>query len=380
MNDRMALSLLAEVMGWPDDQATATQEYAWLRMMSAVKYDGYSYFRAGVRFLESLATWLKQFDPADRQVAYDFIKNRLVYISLPEMQCLVETFVPEVVTPHLRHTVASRLGIKPYEVWADKKGADEFRRTLRKTLFVGMSDGSRIDMLRRANAGRISTEQVVPMMNVDRDKWLDLSKNLAGAPGMAPGEKFDCVYLIDDFTASGTTFIRHVDGAWKGKLKTFNDLIRNARELLGEQFPIAEKYELHIHHYISSGQAQRALIERLADAEKQWNEWSFSHYTVTEGILLPDSLPLSPLSDGAMLDLGDRYYDHEIFKRAERHCRQAGQTDMKLGYANCALPIVLEHNTPNNSIPLLWAETTKKGGAPGMRSLFYRRDRHGSLQ
>src|ERR1700754_2023900 len=111
LNDRMALSLLAEVMGWPDDdQMIATQEYAWLRMMSAVKYDGYSYFRAGVRFLESLATWLKQFHPADRKVAYDFVKQRLVYVSLPEMQCLVDTFVPEVVTPHLRRTVASGLG------------------------------------------------------------------------------------------------------------------------------------------------------------------------------------------------------------------------------------------------------------------------------
>jgi hypothetical protein len=114
----MALSLLAEVMGWPeDDQAVATHEYAWLRMMSAVKYDGYSYFRAGVRFLESLATWLKQFDPADRSAAYNFIKRRLVYVSLPEMQCLVETFVPEVVTPNLRRMVALQLGIKPYEVW-----------------------------------------------------------------------------------------------------------------------------------------------------------------------------------------------------------------------------------------------------------------------
>jgi hypothetical protein len=377
----MALSLLAEVMGWPaDDQTIATQEYAWLRMMSAVKYDGYSYFRAGVRFLESLATWLKQFHPADRKVAYDFVKQRLVYVSLPEMQCLVDTFVPEVVTPHLRRAVASRIGIKAYEVWADKKSADEFKRSLRKTLFVGMSDGSRIDMLRRANSGRISTEQVVPMMNVDRDKWLDLSKNLAGAPGMARDEKFDCVYLIDDFTASGTTFIRHVEGAWKGKLKTFNDLLRKARDDLKDRFPIAEKYELHIHHYISSAQARQNLLDRLAEAEKQWDEWSCSHYTVTEGLLLPNNLPLTSATDGAMLDLGNRYYDHEIFLRAERHCRQANQTDMKLGYANCALPIVLEHNTPNNSIPLLWAETTEKGGAPGMRSLFYRRDRHGSLQ
>ena len=49
---------------------------------------------------------------------------------------------------------------------------------------------------------------------------------------------------------------------------------------------------------------------------------------------------------------------------------------MRYGYANCALPLVLEHNTPNNSIPILWAETQGKLGHP-MRPLFRRRDRHG---
>ena len=93
-----------------------------------------------------------------------------------------------------------------------------------------------------------------------------------------------------------------------------------------------------------------------------------------------DSLPLAQPVDGPMLNLGDKYYDHEIFTRAEKHCREAGQSDMKLGYADCALPIVLEHNTPNNSVPLLWAETTGNGGAHPMRPLFFRRDRHGSLQ
>lgn len=143
--------------------------------------------------------------------------------------------------------VASRLGIKAYEVWADKKGADEFKRSLRKTLFVGMSDGSRIDMLRRANAGRISTEQVIPMMNVDREKWLDLSKNLREAPNMSPSEKFDCVYLIDDFTPSGTTFIRRNEkGEWKGKLIMQKSVLRStarnrptvARNNLPKRLPV----------------------------------------------------------------------------------------------------------------------------------------------
>lgn len=377
----MALSLLAEVMGWPeDDQAIATHEYAWLRMMSSVKYDGYSYFRAGIRFLESLATWLKQFEPKDRAVAYQFVKKRLVYISLPEMQRLVETFVPEVVTPHLRATVASQLGIRPYEVWASKGSASAFARSLRKTLFVGMSDGSRIDMLRRANPLRISTEQVIPMMNVDGEKWIDLRKNLASSPGMQPSEQFDCVYLIDDFTASGTTFIRNVDGVWKGKLKKFNDLMIRAREELQERFPIADGYRLHIHHYISSDQARKNLEEKLEEAQRQWGEWTCSEYKVTESLLLPASLPLDESRDAEMLELCSDYYNHEIFLRVEKHCKEAGQTDMKLGYANCALPVILEHNTPNNSIPLLWAETAVESGMPRMRSLFHRRDRHGSLQ
>ncbi|RWY84722.1 hypothetical protein EHI44_18605 [Rhizobium leguminosarum] len=373
----MALSLIAEIMGWTDDRGDATREYAWLKLMSAVKYDSYSDFRAGIRFIESLATWLKQFDPADRNVAYQFIRSRLVYISVAEMQCLVEAFVPEIVTPNLRTLVGLDLNIRPYEVWSSSEGATAFRKRLRKTLFIGMSDGSRIDILRRANSGRLSTEQVVPMMNIDVDKWEDLSKNLADEVGMMPGEKFDNVYLIDDFTASGTTFIRQVDGKWKGKLKKFNDIIERAKAELKAKFPLSERFSLHIHHYVSSTQARQALLDRLRDAERDWPQKTYGTCTVSEGLLLPESLPLSQASDPEMLALGTKYYDHELFNRLEKHCRENGQTSMELGYANCALPIVLEHNSPNNSIPLLWADTHGKNGAHPMRSLFHRRDRHG---
>jgi hypothetical protein len=134
----MGLSLIAEVMGWPGDQAQATREYAWLRMMSSIKYDGYSFFRAGVRFIETLATWLKQFEQSDRAAAYEFVKQRLVYISPPEIQCLVDNFIPEVVTPDLRDLVAADLCVRPYEVWKDSNGAKAFNRRLRKVLFVGL--------------------------------------------------------------------------------------------------------------------------------------------------------------------------------------------------------------------------------------------------
>jgi hypothetical protein len=373
----MGLSLIAEVMGWPGDQAQATREYAWLRLMSSVKYDGYSFFRAGVRFIETLATWLKQFEHSDRAVAYEFVKQRLVYLSLPEIQCLVDNFIPEVVTPNLREVVAADLGVRPYEVWKDSKGAEAFNRRLRKVLFVGLSDGSRIDLLRRSNFSRISQEQAVPMMNVDIEKWRDLNDNLVKDEGMKPDEKFEDVYLVDDFTASGTTFIRQIDGKWKGKLKKFNDIVVGARAELGKEFPIADGYALHVHHYVSSHQARRNLDEKLAMAARDWKEKSFGKYSITEGLILPATLPLSQPDDAAALGLCEKYYDHALFKRLEKHCREAGLDTMKIGYAYCALPVVLEHNTPNNSIPLLWAETAGADGAHAMEPLFFRRDRHG---
>lgn len=374
MNDKLALGLLSEVMGWANDDSIAAREYQWLRLMGAAKYDGYSDFRAGVRFLESFATWLKQFAQADRQAAYDFVKNRLVYISFPELQRLIEAFVPEIVTPVVRRVAAQELKIKPYEIWSTPDGFECFNDHLRKVLIVGMSDGSRIDYLRRANAKLLSTEQIVPMMNIGAEKWEDLNSKLETACGT--GAKFTHVYLIDDFTASGTTFIRQTPEGWKGKLSNFNKLIMKSRNL-GDKFPIIDGYHLHIHHYISSYQARTALEERIADAEQNWMEKSFGTIDISEGLLLPETAKLEAVSDAAILDISKNYYDHALFKRLEKHCREAGQTTMMYGYADCALPVVLDHNTPNNSIPLLWAETLGEDGAHAMRPLFFRRDRHG---
>src|SRR3546814_7015827 len=90
--------------------------------MAATKYDGYSDFRAGSRFIESLATWLKQFDPEDRQTAYDFVKHRLVFISSAEMQRAIEAFFPETVTPLFRRLAAEQAGIPPHELWCNAEG------------------------------------------------------------------------------------------------------------------------------------------------------------------------------------------------------------------------------------------------------------------
>jgi len=372
MINALALNLIADVMKW--DTEEATNEYAWLRLMSDVKYDGYSDFRAGVRFLESLATWLRQFEPADRRAAYNFVKTRLVYLSQAEMQRAIEVFIPETVTPHLRQAAAAEVDIKPWEVWGNPDGVAAFRRLLRRTLFVGLSDGSRIDILRRVNSPRLVQDQFVPMLDISNEKWTDLGNKLAKSQGNEA--RFDNVYLIDDFTASGTTFVRHVKGTWDGKLNKFNRLIASAREKFRHNFPVSENYTLHIHHYISTEQARATLRKRVADAKAHLENCSFGEFKITEGLCLPANLKMVGGDDKAMLDLCDRYYDDYLYQRLKKHCDEAGQRDMKLGYADCALPVVLEHNAPNNAIPLLWAETEGRGAHP-MRPLFRRRDRHG---
>ena len=371
--NRFGLNLIGSIMGWGDD-GLSTAEFAWLEFMAATKYDDYSDFRAGSRFVENLATWLKQFDFADRTTAYDFVKNRMVFISAAEMQRTIEAFIPETVTPYLRRLAADKAGIQPHEVWGSRAGTHAFDSLLRRSLFVGMSDGSRIDILRRANSGRLSQEQVVPMMNVDHDKWKDLGKKLRTNEGV--DARFEHVFLIEDFTASGTTFIRQVDREWKGKLKKFNDLISQARVDLEADFPVANYYTLHVHHYVSTQQARDTLDERVDQANREWSERTFGDVKLSQGALLPRGLKLTANTDGPVLALCEKYYDHALYLRLKEHCDEAGQSDMKLGYANCALPLVLEHNTPNNSIPLLWAETAGEHG-PAMTPLFRRRDRHG---
>ena len=98
----------------------------------------------------------------------------------------------------------------------------------------------------------------------------------------------------------------------------------------------------------------------------------FDRIEFSYGLLLPDSLPLNTAQHGAFLNLVDNYYDAAI---ETKHMKVGGE-NARLGFGGCALPLVLEHNTPNNSVALLWADTKGGEGKHAMRPLFRRRQRH----
>ena len=65
----------------------------------------------------------------------------------------------------------------------------------------------------------------------------------------------------------------------------------DARDNLGEEFPVADGYSLHIHHYVSSHQARCNLDKMLGMRSRDWEEKSFGKYSITEGLILPATLP-----------------------------------------------------------------------------------------
>lgn len=371
MNPRLALRLLGEVMQWSDEQAH--EEYAWLRLMARMKYDAYGDYLAGMRFVESLCNWLQQFSQSDRSPAYDFVKARLVFISHAEINRLVSLFYTCTMRPHLAQAAADQCCIAAYLVWSNKVAVEEFQRLRRQTLIMGLSDGARLDLLRRSHPGVISNEQVVTGLQIGIDKWEDLGKELTKDVGK--DARFSRIYVVDDFVASGRTLIRKDPdtGKWKGKLRRLYDGLASARASLKDQFPVEESASIHVHHHLATEEARNRIETRNSEARKELGDDWFDSVTFTEGMVLPASIQLDQSGDSDFLRLADLYYDSAI---EDRHTKVGGTDDMKRGFAGCALPVVLEHNTPNNSMSLLWAETSGENGAHAMRPLFRRRSRH----
>lgn len=379
MNQELALRILSGILDWDDDQAR--REFEWLRVMARLKYDGYRDFQAGMRFTESLATWLQQFEREERRVAYDFLRTTLLYIGPAEMQRLVEQFYPRFVRERLMNMVAEQQGIPRYRVLATPAAARAVDRLRRKTLFMGLSDGARVDIVRHSNVGVLTNEQLVLATQVDKDKWQDLRDKLR-KDLRDDRARFSLVYLIDDFMGTGTSLLRFDQERrkWTGKLIRFKDSLTNALEMLGDDGPLEPGWQLCVHHYIGSAAACEAIRVREEEARAALADPGWAQGThFSFGMVLPADTPIDkvPGRHDDFLALTRKYYDPVI--RTE-HTDVGGVEHMGLGYGGCALPLVLDHNTPNNSVALLWAET--EGGsrdgaaAPAMRPLFRRRQRH----
>ena len=370
MRDALAERLLAEVMGWtPEDVA---RERPSLQAMAAYKYDEYQQFYPGMRFVESLALWLRQFTAGEeRRIAYDFIRKRLVFCSSAEIAHLVSMAYPDHIRPLLLQRAAHLAGI-PGKYIIKVANSTEFRVLRRQSLFLGLSDGSRMDLFRRCNP-ELSHEQIWQTYEISPERaenmmealTLDLEQILRRKPD-TDASSFKMVFLLDDFSGSGLSYLREDahSGGFTGKVAKLFDRLTGPQNKVSQLVMLNDLY-ICIVLYMATDQARShlaGLLEHLSGGTDI--RWSIE---VIQPLI--SQVCLQEGEDAEFLSLVDRYYDISV---EDDHTKKGG-TDVKRGFAGCSLPVVLTHNTPNNSLFLLWANPEE---GYSVRGLFPRISRH----
>lgn len=338
-----------------------------ITLLAKYKYDHYEMFTSGHRFFENLYPWLAQFEVAERQHALQFVRDHLVFISQREMQDLARyLFYDKMIPAILRHSIASE-GLPKNAL--GEAFHRHFAHYLRRCLFVGLSDGAKIDYFRRHNIP-ISNEQVLPYYRSSAASYTAALRQEMGDPEAT----FQLVFLIDDFTGSGYTLGRQESS----KPDVFGGIL--ARVYDHHREIIDSAAHVYLCHYVATNDAVdhvASIVQRMP-----YYRGKFSHLLSlrlpAEMALLPETIeridrdaPAVALAE-RILDMSSKYYDQ---RWEDDNTKRGG--DIKFGFGRTGLPLVLFSNCPNNSLFLIWLNSDGSGGARPFRGLFRRIPRAG---
>lgn len=368
MKYELAESILKSTMEhW--DNIKMTEEIKDIQIISEIKYDDYQQYTHGMRYIESLALWMRQFDtPEEKDCAYDLIKNKLIYISEEEMRqivmCSYEMSMKKYLLEKTREFCEKQ---NITEVEERKKIYRYFRRS---SLFLGLSDGAHIDFFRR-HYPDLSNEQVFIHYDFSKEKADDMKKefqeekivkDMKECYGKNINGDFDSFFLIDDFTGSGKSYIRKDSRGWHGKIKNFFERLENTG------FD-AHNSSVHLILYIATEKSVSSILQQinLYTTEKGYNKITIDPIQIVEPINWEDNSELKTL-------LLQNYEKNKKLEKAsyyDKHFKIGEGIEPYLGFGDCSLPLVLYHNTPNNSLPLLWYSWEDE-----VNALFLRISRH----
>lgn len=364
MKHALADELFAAVMRLgPEQTDELVRRIRPLRHMSDYKFDSYGGYGAGIKFLETLSIWLDQFEEHERDVAIDFIQNELVFLSDREIQHALSLAYPDLVRPDLIRRAAAERAVEPWRITTVLESL-EFRVLQRRTMFLGLADGARLDQFRRANQALVHDQFCVtaePPPRIAKGLCKDLAQSLE-ALGSDAEATFCHFVLVDDFTGSGFTALRQDDdGNWSGKL--FH--VKNALDQLVKDGIAAAHYTVDVVVYTASAKAESALREQLANA-------GFRNWKLSVVQIIPNSHLVA--TDSEFADLCRAHHDPIVDDKIKA---DAASPTAALGFRDSRLPLVLSHNTPNNSVGVLWENTVDDPKSTKKFSpLFPRHERH----
>jgi len=410
----LAFQLLQSILPdppWNEDRLRQT--LADLRVLAEHKYNKYEMYQPARLFFENLYLFLLRFKEEHRSTALEFVCRDLTFISRDEFQQLANILYYDRIRQKQLDLASKNSGIPRHRV-SRLVDSPEFQRIQRASLYVALSDGARIDYFRRQNL-EINNEQVLAAYYVANEKVLDMRRDLRKALS-DPEAKFECLFLLDDFFGSGKTLLREavlvtvdvanveVPKALEGKLSFDEDKRQLSWNYSG---PVGDKERSALDALASSPELRTAVdkikesclkretilkgaLQKMADtklldsvrddasvylAPLMATEYGIDRLTpllsrlkpplnalaIIPAAVVPNKLRVLP-GAGPVAELSELYYDPKI---GDEHT-----SDVTFGYDGCGLPVVLHHNTPNNSLYFLWA---RKWGSP----LFARYERHG---
>lgn len=343
MKDSLAQELLAKITtDWTIERLT--KERKDLQLLSDYKYDEYQQFEPGMRFIERLALWLEQFEPESRNIAYEFIKDNLIFISTAELHHLIRITYPDFIRHYLIEQIAPELGVDEYmheKIVSDNR----FCALERQCLFFGLSDGAQIGVFRRFSA--LKHEQVHPTYSISEEKANEILCEISEQAPKSGVSKCRFVFLIDDFSASGKSYLRRENGDLTGKIYKFYQQLK-------EKNTIAkicdENVKICVVLYLATKKATRYIRETASEENIP--------ITVIPIHELNDSVCMieDDLKDFARLVL-EKFDEDYVVTDAYRK----GKCDKPhMGFDECGMAVVLSHNCPNNSLPILWSESKLK--------------------
>lgn len=351
MKYELAESILKSTMDhW--DTLKMAEETKDIQIISEIKYDDYQQFTHGMRYVESLALWMRQFSTKeDKERAYSFLKQQLIYISEEEMRQLVSYSFPTVMRRYLLEKTKEFCESNSIQNIEERKSIYSY--FLRSSLFLGLSDGAHIDYFRRQNP-YLSNEQVFVHYDFSDTKADDMRKELEEDSRIVSLiEKYDdripkgfsSYFLIDDFTGSGISYIRKDSEGWHGKIPKF--FKRMSSSECG-----SERAEIHIVIYIATPNALDYINEQLE---------TFRIENRIDSVSLDPLQIVHPIDWQSNSELSEQLkINYNMNKAAsgvtfeDKHFLKGEGKYPYYGFADGSLPIILFHNTPNNSLPILW--------------------------
>ena len=376
MRFNLAKQFLVQLMGWDDIEAT--KRFQEMDLMSDIKYDSYDQFMPGIKFAGNFYLWLSQFkDPQERKLMYEFVKKYIIFINSTQISHLIDLLYNTKIIPLIRQKVVEDFKAKGEIVnkynYRRLDNSAEFKSHKRKTLFIGLSDGSHIDIIRRNSY--LDNDQVLTNYYPDDTKIKSLAEELESSKDVENDEtkKFESIVLIDDFTASGASFIRKKNAVYEGKLTKFFETIDKNQ---GFKNLFTEGFEVRLYFLIATKSSLTHIREMLGEFMQKYGNLKVEVDCIQ---MLDEDAKFTNHQDGeakAMLEIIQKkcYINEPALTKAYKKSYSDGDTRYHLGYKQCALTVVLNHNTPNNSLPIIWQP--KREGDDPLYPLFYRITRH----